>query len=257
MWPETHQGAGLLGFVRGQGPRLLPVPSHPGATLELELLWQLARHLQHMGHDTLVLDASANEDAQEPGLAQWLDAGAGGWPEQGQECVVVPAARGVADLALLGGASALAFLAGVVRHFSFVLLYAPPAQVADLFEDQDVSPLVLNVPGDAGLLRSYAVIKQLAGLGRLHCTVAAVAPRADQLETARHTMQVLRERCRQWLGMSPRTVVVDGGDDEAFAATALQLMEAACTLQAPPGRGARAAPVSCRAITRYHEHSVV
>lgn len=257
MWPETHQGAGLLGYVRGPGTRLLPVPSHPGATLELELLWQLARHVQRMGHATLVLDASAHESTQERGLAQWLDARAGAWPEQLQDCAVVPAAHGIADLALLGGARALPFLASAVRHFGFVLLYAPPAQVADLFAGQAVSPLVLNVPGDAALLRSYAVIKRLAALAPLRCTVAAVAPQADQLEAARHAMQVLQDRCQQWLGASPRTVVVDGGDDEAFAATALQLMEAACTPQAPAGQGTRHAHGPCRAVTRYHEATVV
>lgn len=257
MWSEAHQGAGLLGFLPGQGPRLLPVLCHPGATLELEMLWQLARTLQRLGYGTLVLDAGARESAHEPGLAQWLDEQAGAWPEQeAQAFAVVPAAQGLAGLAQ-DEERALERLADAVRHFAFALLYAPPAQVAALFAGRAVSPVVLNVPGDAALLRSYAVLKHMAGLAPLRCTVAAVSPRPDGLEAARATLQVLERRCLQWLGASPRAMVVDGSDEEAWGALALRLMEGACVAQCPAGRPARHAPVPHRAVTRYHGHSVV
>ena len=255
MWPDTHQGAGLLGFVPGPGPRLLPVLGHAGATLELEVLWQLAQHLQRLGEHTLVLDASAQESAHEPGLAQWLGTPAGVWPDGAPAFAVVPAAQGLGDLAAWGRPrEALALLAAAVRHFACVLLYAEPAQVAALLADASVSPLVINVPGDAALVRSYAVLKQMAGLAPLRCTVAAVAPRAADLPAAQHALQVLRERGLQWLGAQVRTVAVAIRDEEAFGALALQLMEGACTVQAVP---ARPAPVSGRAITRYHEPSMV
>jgi len=255
MWPAAHQGAGLLGFVPGQGPRLLPVLSHPGATLELEVLWQLARTLQDAGHGgTLVLDAGATERAAEPGLAQWLQAQTGAWPEGVREFAVVPAAQGMADLVARGGARALEHLADAVRHFSLVLLYAPPVQVAALFAGRCVSPLVLNVPGDAALLRSYALLKRTMSLAPLRCTVAGVAWRPDDLPVLRNTLQVLRQRCQQWLGESPRTVAVDGSDEEALGTLALQLMEGACMVQVAP---APLAHEPQRATTRYHECSMV
>lgn len=254
MWPDAHQGAGLLGFVPEQGPRLLPVLCHPGATLELEVLWQLARTLQDAGYGTLVLDASATERAAEPGLAQWLQVRTDARPEGGREFAVVPAAQGMADLVARAGARALEHLADAVQHFSMVLLYAPPVRVAALFADRCVSPLVLNVPGDAALLRSYALLKRMMNLAPLPCAVAGVAWGPDDLHALRNTLQMLRQRCQQWLGASPRTVAVDGSDEEALGTLALRLMEGACTARAAP---ARLAHVPQGAVTRYHAYSVV
>ncbi|MBZ0225207.1 MAG: hypothetical protein K8F51_04440, partial [Comamonas sp.] len=197
------------------------------------------------------------ERVAEPGLTQWLQARTGAWPEGVREFAVAPAAQGVAALVARGGARALEHLADAVRHFSVVLLYAPPVQVAALFADQCVSPLVLHVPGDAALLRSYALLKRMKSLTPLRCAVAGVACRPDDLQALRDTLEVLRQRCHQWLGESPRAVAVDGSDEEALDTLALQLMEGACTMQAAPVRRAPTAHVPQGTITRYHGHSMV
>ena len=162
MWPEIHQGAGLLGFAAGQGPRLLPVLSHPEAAMELEVLWQLAVQLQQQGYPVLVLDATADEQAGEPGLAPWLARQASPRPDNAGMPTVVPAARGVAQLMAWAAAAALQGLADAVRHFAAVLLYAPAPAVAALMRDQAVTPLIIAAPGEAALLRSYSLLKQMA-----------------------------------------------------------------------------------------------
>lgn len=253
MWPETHQGAGLLGYLPEGGPRLLPVLAHPEATLELEVLWQLARQLRRLGRDTLVLDANAAESAIEPGLAQWLKVGAGACPDSADEPVVAPAARGLSDL--VRQPEALPRLASIACHFDAVLVYATPAQVGDLFVGAEVSPLVINVPGQAALMRSYTVLKQMAGLVDWPCTLACVAPGGGPAQAAHQALHALRQCARQWLDSDVRAVSVQAQGDEAFGALALQLMEGACTARALPQW--RAPMVPKRAITRYHGYSVV
>ena len=186
MWPEIHQGAGLLGFAAGQGPRLLPVLSHPEAAMELEVLWQLAVQLQQQGYPVLVLDATAGEQAGEPGLAPWL-----------------------------------------ARQIS------PRPAVAALMRDQAVTPLVIAAPGEAALLRSYALLKQMAACSPLPCTVAVVLPPGGRRDGGERVLQALRQGSAQWLGASPRGVVVGAGDEAALGALALQLLENACTMAGP------------------------
>lgn len=253
MWPETHQGAGLLGYLPEVGPRLLPVLAHPQATLELEVLWQLARQLRRLGRSTLVLDANAAESASEPGLAQWLNGQTDLVPESASEPVVAPALQGVSDL--VGRQAALERLAGMACHFDAVLVYASPAQVGDLFVGAEVSPLVINVPGEAALMRSYTVLKQMAGLAGWPCTLACVALDGGQAQAVHQALHALRQCARQWLDSDLRAVSVQARDEEAFGALALQLMEGACTVRTLPEWRAQVVPQ--RAITRYHEHSVV
>ncbi len=234
MWPEIHQGAGLLGFAAGQGPRLLPVLSHPEAAMELEVLWQLAVQLQQQGYPVLVLDATAGEQAGEPGLAPWLARQISPRPDDTGLPTVVPAARGVARLLMAGAdAPAVQGLADAVRHFAAVLLYAPAPAVAALMRDQAVTPLVIAAPGEAALLRSYALLKQMAACSPLPCTVAVVLPPGGRRDGGERVLQALRQGSAQWLGASPRGVVVGAGDEAALGALALQLLENACTMAGP------------------------
>lgn len=259
MWPETHQGAGLLRWAAGRGTRVLPVLSHPGASLELEVLWQLGSTLQRLGYDTLVLDACAQESSAEPGLAQWIAPSGGGAPERAGGLLIAPAAQGF-DALLGPGLSrpGQARLAQALAPFDVVWVYGRPQQVAVwCAREPAVSPLVINVPGDAALLRSYALLKQMAALAPLRCTLGAVAPRAGDLAGAQRVLRLLEQRSREWLGASVRAVAVDGSDEEALQAFALQLVEAAWLLPtAAPERGERPwMPV--RAVSRYHDHSVI
>lgn len=249
MWPEIHQGAGLLGFAAGQGPRLLPVLSHPEAAMELEVLWQLAVQLQQQGYPVLVLDATADEQAGEPGLAPWLARQASPRPDNAGMPTVVPAARGVAQLMAWTAAAALQGLADVVSQFAAVLLYAPAPAVAALVRDQAVTPLVIAAPGEAALLRSYSLLKQMAACSPLPCTVAVVLAPGGRRDGGERVLQALRQGSAQWFGASPRGVVVSAGDEAALGALALQLLENACTMAGP---AACATPAYHPGATHYH-----
>ncbi|QXL84234.1 hypothetical protein [Comamonas sp. NLF-1-9] len=256
MWPEAHQAAGLLGFVRAPGVRLVPVLSHPEATLELEVLWQLALRLQQLGHATLVLDATAAEAPAAPGLLHWLHAGAGPRPDPTGQPMVAAAAQGLAALQVPPGADALERLEPLLRAFSAVLLYAPPAAVAALLGAHDASALVLNVPGDAAVLRSYALLKQMAAFPGVHASLATVTAGEGQVQGAQRSLQALREGCARWLGASPRAVLVNGADAQALGALALRLLEQACTLAPQAPRRVHASQAGHAGIRRYHGLSV-
>lgn len=231
MWLETHQGTGLMGFMPAAGRRLLPVLSHPEAAMELEVLWQLCSQWQHQGYPVLVLDATAAETAAAPGLAQWLAAQACPAGVHGaQELTIIPAAGGVQRLVAAGGPQALERLEPVLHGFAAVVLYAAPAAVAALLQGQAASPLVIAAPGDAALLRSYLLLKQMAQHDARACTVAAVVPPGGRPQAAERALQALRQGCAQWLGASPRTVTVNAGDAQGLQALALQLLESACLM---------------------------
>ncbi len=249
MLPEIHQGAGLLGFAAGQGPRLLPVLSHPEATMELEVLWQLAMQLQQQGYPVLVLDATAEEQAQEPGLAPWLARQASPRSDDMGMPTVVPAARGLAQLMDGEGAAAVQALADVVHPFAVVLLYATAPTVAALMRDQAVTPLIIATPGEAALLRSYSLLKQMAACSSLPCTVAVVQAPGSRRDGGERVLQALRRGSAQWLGTRLRGGVVNAGDEAELGALALQLLENACTMA---GREVGTAPAYSPGATRYH-----
>lgn len=253
MWLDVHQGAGLLGFMPKVGMSVLPVLSHPEAAMELEVLWQLSMQWQHQGYPVLVLDATAVESHVAPGLAQWLDAqGCPGSAACRQDVTVLPAANGVQRLLVAGGGrGALDMLESVLHGFAVVVLYASPSAVAALLHGQGVSPLVIAAPGDAGLLRSYTLLKQMAHYDAWTCTVAAVVPPGGEPQATERALQALRQGCVQWLGGSARMTTLNADDVRGMESLALQLLENACTVGLP---GVYGSHMARRAAAAYHDN---
>ena len=233
-----HQGAGLQGFAPQQDLRLLAVLSQPAATIELETLWQVCSSLQRLGYPVVVLDGTALESDQAPGLEHLL----GGIPLPGTEAsgaslAVVPAARG---LALLAGhaaqppAAALQHLHPLFRAYALVVLYAPPEQIAPLLRGSACVPLVMTGPGAQGMVRSYLQLKHMALHAGVRCTVAAIQPphapaRARQTSEA---LDTLRASARAHLGLQIHTTTVSAARAQDIQRLALQLLENACTIDA-------------------------
>ena len=67
-----HQGAGLHSFTPQSELRVLAVASQNNAASALETLWQICAHLQRLGLPVVVLDGTAQETEDSPGLLHLL-----------------------------------------------------------------------------------------------------------------------------------------------------------------------------------------
>ena len=63
-----HQVSGLHSFTPEAALRLLAVASQDNAATGLEVLWQICASLQRLGYPVVVLDGTAQESADSPGL---------------------------------------------------------------------------------------------------------------------------------------------------------------------------------------------
>ena len=71
-----HQGASLHSFMPQADLRVLAILSQPGTPLGLETLWQVCASLQRLGYPVAVLDGTAEETDDAPGLEHLLAASA-------------------------------------------------------------------------------------------------------------------------------------------------------------------------------------
>lgn len=243
MWPDTlaHQGLGLRGRMPHDGLRVLAVASHADAAMELELLWQLCASLQHQGWPVAVLDATARESANAPGLAQLLTPSP--WPvedalqasaEATQALTVLPAAHAMQRLAQDAqhdAEAALARLQPLFRSYAAVMLYAPEQWLAPLLAGSGARPLVITGPGTRGLVRSFLQIKHLA-LHGVRCSVAAILPPGSGPRRTQTTqaLDALRQSAARLLGLDVHTTLIDAARAQEIDRLALQLLENACTI---------------------------
>lgn len=239
-----HQATGLHSFTPQRDLRLLAVLSQPDSGPWLEMLWQLCSSLQRLGYPVVVLDGTAAESDQAPGLEQLL--GATPWP--GTEALdaaaasaslaVVPAARGLArlaDPAQHPPGAALPRLLPLFRSYALMVLYAPPEQLAPLLRGSASVPLIMTGPGAQGMVRSYRQLKHMALHAGVGCTVASILPphtAAHPRQTA-EALATLQRSARGHLGLQIHTTTVAGARAQDIQRLALQLLENACTIDAP------------------------
>ena len=128
-----HQGAGLHSFTPQSELRVLAVASQNNAASALETLWQICAHLQRLGLPVVVLDGTAQETEDSPGLlhlllqmpgshSAGLHAGA-----QAHSLAVIPAARGLHHLhqeVRSPQTPALSRLLPYFRSYGLVVLHA-------------------------------------------------------------------------------------------------------------------------------------
>ncbi|SDM67331.1 hypothetical protein SAMN05428957_11144 [Oryzisolibacter propanilivorax] len=255
MWLDTalHQAAGLHSFTPERQLRLLPVVSQSNAagSTELEMLWQLCSSLQRLSYAVVVLDGTALEDERTPGLAQLL--GGLDWPgstgaADGASLAVVPAARGLAQLARHTGPVALTRLAGLFRSYAVAVLYAPVERLSCLVQASAGVPLVMTGPAAQGLVGAYRQLKHLAlHAGPPACVVASVRPPGARMPPAQtaEALATLQHSAQAQLGLRVHTTAVDAARAQDIQRLALQLLENACTMQADipcTAAGAFAAP---------------
>lgn len=242
MWLDgiLHQGAGLRDMLAPQELRVLPVLSDSGSDVELETLWQLCAHLQRLGYPTVVLDGTALESDDAPGLqhllgvSTWRDTAAlHAAPGGNASLAVVPAARGLAWLAAATRqGTALQQLQPLFRAYAVLVLYAPAPIQATLLHTSACVPLALTGPGAQGMVRCYQQLKHMALHAGLRCTVAAIHPPGSRTRP-QHTTEALAtlERSAQaHLGMHIHTTAVAAERPQDLQRLALQLLENGCTI---------------------------
>lgn len=243
---EFHQGAGLHGYTPQRELRLLSVLSHADGRLALETLWQVCSSLQRLGYPVVVLDGTAQESADAPGLAHLL--AATGWPASSAldaaasqtALPVVPAALGLQRLvqqtqgAYGHGYEALRSLQPLFRAYAGVVLFAPPELAAPLLQGSPSIPLALMGPGAQGMVRAYLQLKHMALHAGLRCAVASIHPPGVKVRPrqTQEALAALQRNALQLLGMQVHTTTVWAERPQDIQRLALQLVENACTIDA-------------------------
>lgn len=239
---SPHQGISLYGRAPQDVLRLISMASVPGGR-SLELLWAICMQLQGLGYPTVVLDGSASETSESPGLIDllehnlWIEAPMGALRATDHSLPVLPAARGLAMLAPAQHISEapLVSLQPLLRRYAVVVLYAPmPMLTYCLTAGSSASPLLLLGSGEDAVMRAYKDLKRLAVETALVSTVVSLAHGQTQRASAHHQLSTLRECAARHLGQAPRTLALDPDRPADLQRLALELLESAETL-APAG----------------------
>ncbi|MDF1485795.1 hypothetical protein PY257_11495 [Ramlibacter sp. H39-3-26] len=244
----VHQGAGLRQAAHPHGLRIVAMCTSPGGCAQgLELLWQVCTALRQQGLPVAVLDGTAPETGDAPGLHELLahtrwcaDIAA-----DAASLAVFPAMHGLAWLRRHAGeAPARQWLQPVLHAYAVAVVYAPAFVIADVLQDTATTPLVWMPASRQGVLDAYGACKQLARTG-LGATVVTVGdgrgPREDALIAG--MQHALRQCAREHLGYAPATVTArpDAPHDMTRLATVALEHAAALPDGGMPGVGCDAA----------------
>ena len=148
-----HQAAGLNSFTPQAQLRVLAVASQERASSGLEMLWQICANLQRLGYPVAVLDGTALETDESPGLSHLLQAP---WNDglnasaSVTSVAVLPAARGMLQLqrqAYSEGTPPLQSLQPYFRAYGMLVLHAPAGLMAPLLTHTSTIPLAVMEGG--------------------------------------------------------------------------------------------------------------
>jgi hypothetical protein len=241
-----HQGAGLHSFTPQAQLRVLAMASQDRASSGLEMLWQICANLQRLGYPVVVLDGTALETDEAPGLshllqqAPWNDGLGVSATASATSVAVLPAARGLHQLQRQAYTDGTPPLQGLLPHFrayGLVVLHAPAGLLGPLLTHTSTMPLAVMEGGSAGVLTCYKSLKQIATHSGLPCTVASVLQK-DTVAERRKTMAALRtlqDCAERHLGGRVRTTTVSAHNSHDVQRLALQLLENAGTITGPLG----------------------
>lgn len=179
------QGSGLRQMALRCEPTVLSVLHHGDTAAELTLLWQLCAALQAQGYTVTVVDGTAEESTDNPGLLDLLDQPYRQLPAQELGAwSIVPSARGLAQLqAGSAAARALERLKHLLGDASALVLYAAADDLGPLLRQPAPQRVILPLsPEMPSLLSAYQGIKQLAQHTRISEVVAVTVNPGDSPE---------------------------------------------------------------------------
>lgn len=236
-----HQATGLHGFTPQSELRMLAVASQDNSATGLEALWQICASLQRMGYPVVVLDGTAQETDQSPGLlhllqqASWRNGIQPGLGTTASSLAVIPAAKGMLRMCREADrfeATPLHSLLPYFRTYGLVVLHAPAATLSHLLVHTATIPLVIMGEGSAGVMSSYKSLKQIALHTGLPCMVAALlrgATTAERRKT-RSALLTLQRCAERHLGGPVRTTTIATQNPQDLQRLTLQLLENAGTI---------------------------
>lgn len=239
-----HQGASLHSTTPQTKLRVIAVASHEHASDGLETLWQICAHLQRMGYPVVVLDGTARECDDSPGLMHLLTQHT--WaPDEptgngsGSALAVLPAGLGLGYLARENQdtqTSALQALYAHFRAYAVVVVYAPAETLGGLLMQTDTVPLVMLRPSPEGVLSAYTSLKHIALSAGLTCTVATMVHGSTKIkrQKAEDALQALHECASRHLGNGARGTMVQTNNPQDLQRLALHLLENAGTISEVP-----------------------
>lgn len=259
-----NQGAGLRRIAPRTPLRLVAMASHGDQDSELPLLWSLCSTWIGLGYPVVVLDVTASESHDNPGLQQLLDGtfwndsvpGATAW-------AILPAARGMARWHRQGrkDRSPIELLPDLLPQFEIVLIYAHTELIASLFRGSGVMPLVALSPQAQALLTAYQSTKLLLLNAHLEPTIVSVVSETDRDTPPGSGQQMsknLQECAMNFLGHRITALTADASParahnpSDAMKGLALRLLENAAVVERafaprpPTHKGSR------RAAARSH-----
>lgn len=239
-----HQGISLHSHTPQDELRLVAVASPQDDAYGLETLWHVCLHLQRLGYPVVVLDGTACESDNSPGLQDlltndpWSDGSTLTGSVDTSTLAVIPAALGLRTLTtnFRQMAQPLQALQPLFRRYAMVVLHAPTNTLASpLMAGTTTAPLLIMAPGKSGVVSTYRQLKHLALHAGLAGMVACVAhpERPSQRKLVDDSLRSLRRCASQHLGQQIRTSSIQAGNPQDLQRLALQLLENACTISAP------------------------
>ena len=220
---------------------MVAVASHDNAATGLETLWQICASLQRLGYPVVVLDGTAQETDDSPGLLHLLQQAP--WNEgvdlnmgaMASSLAVIPAAKGMLRISREASRNETAPLSSLLPYFrtyGILVLHAPAATLGPLLTHTATIPLVVMGEGSAGVLTSYKSLKQIALHTGLPCMVAALlrGNTAAERRKTQHALLTLQDCAERHLGGPVRTTTIATQSPQDLQRLALQLLENAGTI---------------------------
>ena len=206
-----HQAASLHSLTPQAELRLLAVASQGNTASGLETLWQICASLQRLGYPVVVLDGTAQESDDSPGLlhllqhATWNDGASLNLGATASSLAVIPAAKGLQHLSRKAGDAARSPLESLLPYFrtyGLMVIHAPAATLGPLLTHTATVPLVVMGSGAAGVMTSYKSLKQIALHTGLPCMVAALlhSNTATERRNAQSQLMTLQACAERHLG---------------------------------------------------------
>ncbi|PJI95977.1 hypothetical protein CLU85_0709 [Acidovorax sp. 69] len=236
-----HQAAGLHSFTPQSELRVLAVASQGNSANGLETLWQICASLQRLGYPVVVLDGTAHESDESPGLlhllqhASWNEGASLNMGATASSLAVIPAAKGLNHLSRKAWdalQSPMESLLPYFRTYGLMVLHAPASTLGPLLTHTATVPLVVMGSGAAGVMASYRSLKQIALHTGMPCMVAALlrGSTASERRKAQSQLTTLQACAERHLGGPIRTTTIATQSPQDLQRLALQLLENAGTM---------------------------